>query len=71
MSFNFETILQAHNGPIRCAEFSNNDNWLLTGDDEGNIKYFQTTPANLPSTGTQGTGDVHLVRAIGFETRDG
>ena len=41
MSFNFETILQAHNGPIRCAEFSNNDNWLLTGDDEGNIKYFR------------------------------
>ena len=49
MSFNFETILQAHNGPIRCAEFSNNDNWLLTGDDEGNVKYFQTTFNNLRS----------------------
>ena len=49
MSFNFETILQAHNGPIRCATFSNNDNWLLTGDDEGNVKYFQTTFNNLRS----------------------
>ena len=49
MSFNFETILQAHSGPIRCAEFSNNDNWLLTGDDEGNVKYFQMTFNNLRS----------------------
>jgi len=49
MTFNFETILQAHNGPIKCATFSNNDNWLLTGDDEGNVKYFQTNFNNLRS----------------------
>ena len=43
MSFNFETIIQAHDKPVRGMTFSNNDTWLLTGDDGGIIQYWTTT----------------------------
>ena len=33
MSFNFETILQAHEVPIRAMTWSHNEKWLVTGDD--------------------------------------
>ena len=49
MSFNFETILQAHNCAIRAAAFSHNENWLISGDDAGTLKYWQTNLNNLKS----------------------
>ena len=49
MSFNFETILQAHNCAIRCATFARNENWLLSADDSGAVKYWQTNLNNLKS----------------------
>merc|ERR1719498_2250096 len=49
MSFNFETILQAHNCAIRTAAFSHNENWLISGDDAGTLKYWQTNLNNLKS----------------------
>ena len=49
MSFNFETILQAHNCAIRTATFSHNENWLISGDDAGTIKYWQLNLNNLKS----------------------
>jgi polyadenylation factor subunit 2 len=47
MSFNFETILQAHNSAIRAVTWAHNENWLLSGDDSGMIKYWQTNLNNL------------------------
>ena len=36
MAFNFETILQAHDYPVRSMSWSRDGNWLATGDQGGN-----------------------------------
>jgi polyadenylation factor subunit 2 len=43
MSFNFESAVMAHEGNgIRTMTYTHNDNWLITGDDAGSIKYWQS-----------------------------
>ena len=49
-SFNFETILQAHNNPVRTATVSHSENWLISADDSGQIKYWQMNFNNLKQT---------------------
>ncbi|EDQ85808.1 uncharacterized protein MONBRDRAFT_34049 [Monosiga brevicollis MX1] len=66
-TFNFETILSAHFNSIRTLNWSNDYEWLLTGDDGGCIKYWQrnmNTVAELP--------DAHdgPVRATSFSPND-
>lgn len=41
LTFNFETILQAHETAVRTIEWSPSGDWLLSGDHEGLIKYSQ------------------------------
>lgn len=41
LTFNFETILQAHETAVRAIEWSPSGDWLLSGDHEGLIKYSQ------------------------------
>ncbi|KAI6783906.1 Polyadenylation factor subunit-like protein [Emericellopsis cladophorae] len=38
--FNFETIMQAHDSAIRALEYSHSDEWLISGDHDGVIKYW-------------------------------
>lgn len=47
MSFNFETIMQAHDQSIRAGEWSHNDDWFLSGDQEGLVKYWQPNMNNV------------------------
>jgi polyadenylation factor subunit 2 len=47
MTFNFETILQAHDTAIRCMRWSHNDTWMISGEDSGIIKYWQSNMNNL------------------------
>ncbi|XP_022109269.1 pre-mRNA 3' end processing protein WDR33-like [Acanthaster planci] len=47
LTFNFETILQAHDYPVRAMTWSHNDLWLLTGDHLGYIKYWQSNMNNV------------------------
>lgn len=47
LTFNFETILQAHDYPIRTMCWSHNDLWLLSGDDLGYVKYWQSNMNNV------------------------
>eukprot|EP01083_Nonionella_stella_P135261 411462_1 len=47
LTFNFETILQAHDDPVRCMKWSHNDGWMVTSDDRGVIKYWQTNMNNV------------------------
>jgi WD40 repeat protein len=32
---------QAHEAPIRALRYSHNDNWLLSADDAGLVKYWK------------------------------
>ena len=47
LTFNFETILQAHDTAIRCMKWSHNDTWMISGEDSGTIKYWQSNMNNL------------------------
>lgn len=47
MSFNFETIMQAHDSAILSLNYSHNDDWLLSGDQEGTLKFWQTNFNNV------------------------
>jgi polyadenylation factor subunit 2 len=39
--FQFETILQAHDNPVRSMVFSHSDEYLVSGDHGGVVKYWQ------------------------------
>lgn len=47
MMFNFETILQAHDEAVRALKWSYNSDWLLSGDTQGMIKYWQPNMNNV------------------------
>jgi len=47
LTFNFETILQAHDSPVRAMQWSHNDVWMVTGDHGGYIKYWQSNMNNV------------------------
>jgi polyadenylation factor subunit 2 len=47
MMFNFETILQAHDDAVRCLKWSDNGDWLLSGDTTGIVKYWQPNMNNV------------------------
>jgi len=47
LTFNFETILQAHDSPVRSMVWSHNDIWMVTGDHGGYIKYWQSNMNNV------------------------
>ncbi|KAF3160961.1 pre-mRNA cleavage and polyadenylation factor (CPF) complex subunit [Orbilia oligospora] len=47
MGFNFETIMQAHDSAIRALEYSHGADWLLSGDQDGIVKYWQTNFNNV------------------------
>jgi len=47
LTFNFETILQAHSSAVRCMVWSHNHYWMVTGDHQGVVKYWQSNMNNL------------------------
>ncbi|KAG5883157.1 hypothetical protein JTB14_033408 [Gonioctena quinquepunctata] len=47
LTFNFETILQAHDSPVRTMVWSHNDSWMITGDHAGYVKYWQSNMNNV------------------------
>ncbi|KAI3404810.1 PFS2 [Candida oxycetoniae] len=66
MTFNFETIMQAHESPILTMQYSNNDDWLLSGDQNGTIKYWQPNFNNVNNIMAHSNG----VRDIAFSPND-
>lgn len=60
MTFNFETIMQAHDSQILALQYSHNDEWLLSGDLNGVIKYWQPNfnNVNILNGHTQGIRDI-------------
>lgn len=47
LTFNFESILQAHDSAIRRMKWTEDGCWLLTGDATGYIKYWQSNLNNI------------------------
>ena len=41
-TFQFETIIQAHDTPIRTMTYTHAGNFLISGDDAGNVRYWRT-----------------------------
>ncbi|KAI9364402.1 WD40-repeat-containing domain protein [Zopfochytrium polystomum] len=66
LTFNFETILQAHDKAIRSMVWSHNDTWLISGDDSGTIKYWQSNMNNLQVF----SGHKESVRDLSFSPSD-
>jgi polyadenylation factor subunit 2 len=65
-TFNFETILQAHDSAVRCMEWSHSGQWMVTGDTEGNLKYWQGNLNNVKAW----QGHKEAVRNVSFSPTD-
>lgn len=66
LTFNFETILQAHDGPIRAMRFTHSGAYLASADQQGIIKYFQPNMNNLNAW----QGHREAVRGLSFSPDD-
>ena len=66
LTFNFETILQAHNSAVRSMIWSRNEQWMMTGDDKGYIKYWQTNMNNVKMF----QGHIEAIRGLSFSPTD-
>jgi polyadenylation factor subunit 2 len=66
LTFNFETILQAHTSSVRSMIWSHNEQWMLSGDDKGYIKYWQTNMNNVQMY----QGHLEAIRGLSFAPSD-
>ncbi|KAK6457606.1 polyadenylation factor I subunit 2 [Scheffersomyces xylosifermentans] len=66
MTFNFETIMQAHDSQVLALSYSHNDEWLLSGDQNGVIKYWQPNFNNVNIINGHSSG----IRDIAFSPND-
>ena len=66
LNFNFETILQAHDSAIRSLAWSHNDAYLISGDNKGLIKYWQSNMSNLKEM----KGHNEALRGLAFSPSD-
>lgn len=66
MTFNFETIMQAHEQPIRSLRYSHNDEWFLSGDQDGIVKFWQPNFNNVNIVNAHS----QCVREIAFSPND-
>ena len=65
-TFNFETILQAHDSAIRAMTWSHNGNFMISGDHGGMIKVWQPSMNNLINLNAHS----EPVRALTFAPSD-
>ena len=66
VTFNFETILQAHDTQVRDMRWSHDDLWMLTTDNNGWVKYWQ---ANMNNVHTFRAHD-EACRSVSFSPTD-
>ncbi|ODV60953.1 cleavage polyadenylation factor subunit PFS2 [Ascoidea rubescens DSM 1968] len=67
MTFNFETIMQAHDCSIFALTYSHDDNWLLSGDQQGKIKFWQP---NFNNVNIIDAHPEYSIRDIAFSPND-
>ena len=68
LTFNFETILQAHDTAICAMTFTYSGAYLASADKTGIIKYFEPNMNNL--MGWQGSSSREAIRGISFSPDD-
>eukprot|EP00180_Rhodochaete_pulchella_P000513 Plantae.Rhodophyta-Rhodochaete_pulchella.ctg1366.p1 GENE.Plantae.Rhodophyta-Rhodochaete_pulchella.ctg1366~~Plantae.Rhodophyta-Rhodochaete_pulchella.ctg1366.p1 ORF type:complete len:447 (+),score=49.68 Plantae.Rhodophyta-Rhodochaete_pulchella.ctg1366:27-1343(+) len=66
LTFNFETILQAHDTRVQTILWSRNGKWMLTGDQSGIVKYWQSNMNNLKAF----QAHEQAIRDISFASSD-
>ena len=71
-TFVFEALVQAHEHSIRCLRWNQSGEWLVSGDESGGVKYWQS---NMRAQGKfvahgGGGGGAAAVRAISFAPAD-
>lgn len=66
MTFNFETIMQAHDTAVLSLNYSHNDDWLLSGDQDGVLKFWQPNFNNVNVVNAHGDG----IRDVVFSPTD-
>lgn len=66
LTFNFETILQAHDSPVRSMVWSRGEGWMVTGDHSGYVKYWQSNMNNVKMF----QAHKEAVRGISFSPSD-
>ena len=65
-TFQFETIIQAHETPIRTIVFTHSGGFLVSGDDAGNVRYWKTNLELVKST----PAHKEPVRQVSFSPSD-
>ncbi|KAF8894801.1 WD40-repeat-containing domain protein [Infundibulicybe gibba] len=68
LTFNFETILQAHDTAICTFAFTHSGAYLASADKSGIIKYFEPNMNNL--TAWQGSSSREAIRGLSFSPDD-
>ncbi|KDR81955.1 hypothetical protein GALMADRAFT_240297 [Galerina marginata CBS 339.88] len=68
LTFNFETILQAHDTAICAMTFTHSGAYLASSDKSGIIKYFEPNMNNL--TAWQGSSSREAIRGLSFSPDD-
>lgn len=68
LTFNFETILQAHDTAICTMAFTHSGAYLASADKSGIIKYFEPNMNNL--TAWQGSSSREAIRGLSFSPDD-
>ena len=67
VNFSFELIMSAHDTSFRCMCWSHNQNYLLTSDAAGNIKYWSPSIAPVQSIDSHNGQPIH---ALSFSPSD-
>ncbi|KAG8898007.1 pre-mRNA cleavage and polyadenylation factor (CPF) complex subunit [Tulasnella sp. 403] len=66
LTFNFETILQAHESKIWALKFNHSGSFLISSDDTGVVKYFQPNMNNVAALAAHR----EAVRGLSFSPDD-
>lgn len=66
LTFNFETIMQAHENSVRSLVYSSSGEWLLSGDQDGIVKYWQPNLNNINIL----SAHKEVIRDIAFSPND-
>lgn len=66
-SFNFESIMQAHDSAVTTMEYSHAGDWLISGDSDGTIKIWQP---NFNMVKELDQAHTECIRDIAFSSND-